>query len=753
MLLLAASTAALAAAATATAQDNKATGLALEEVIVTARKSEERLQNVPVAVTALSGAALEEKSINSFQDLQYAVPSLSFSQSVSRNNNRIAIRGQGTSYGSQYAAVEVNFADVPITGGSSASMPFYDIQSVQVLKGPQGVAFGRNSSGGAVLVTPVRPQFEFDSYVSGLLGNFDAYEIEGMINVPLVSDKLAVRASVHMERRDGWTKNVLLGTRLDDKHLDAARVSVLYEPTDWLENQTVISYQDLDVSGSANHMVAYNPAGQVGRLYRAPLYNGPYNIGQEAALAQSLGRDKIRSDFDGYNNVESLFVANTSIFRVNDALRVKNIFGMQRTGGKTAGTDMDGTPLSLITLGRNEEMGDAPTTQILTNELQLQGEQMDGRVKWLTGLFVSKQKPVEDGKPSSSIQLEGIPITAATTPNLTYIETELSSFAPFAQVTLPLDFVSERLSFTVGARHTTDKLDEKTLVRVGPNQVCSSDPECDYIVRDGEWKGWNYSATFDYQIDDDTLVYVAHRRGFKGGGLNRVTAPPEFALVKPEYVRDVEAGLKTDWMLGSVPMRTNLSIYQQWYTDIVRSQFFFPANGGPAFNLNTNIEEAEIRGGELEQTIIFSDRVELVLGYSHTDAEFTGDTIVPFKHFPEVPMNQFNATALWRLPVPDALGDITLVGTAAYQGKRAGDQNAVSPEAFQDGYTLYDARVDWRRVFGQKIDASLWVKNLTDEEYILAGGDFLPSTTLGFIQGLYGEPRTYGVELKYSFGK
>ena len=288
-----------ASAATAAATDSGVT--VLEDVIVTARRTEERLQSVPVAVTAMTQSNLDKKAITNFQDLQYTVPSLSFSQTVTRDSNRISLRGQTTAYGSTFNAVETLFADVPVyggAGGGGANAPLYDMQSVQVLKGPQGVAFGRNSTGGAVLLTPQRPKYVFEGYIKGMVGNFQAHTVEGVLNVPIIDGKLAVRGSVHIERRDGWTKNLLTGTDLDDKHLDAGRLSILFEPTEAIENQTVITYQKQDQTGTSNHLLAFNPTGQVASLYAA-FYRGPYNVNQDVATAIALGRDSLRSEFDG----------------------------------------------------------------------------------------------------------------------------------------------------------------------------------------------------------------------------------------------------------------------------------------------------------------------------------------------------------------------------------------------------------------------------------------------------------------------
>ncbi|MDB5422964.1 MAG: TonB-dependent receptor [Phenylobacterium sp.] len=754
-LLLCASSAcglyAQSASAQTAAAARPAAGMQLEELIVTARRTEEQLQQVPVAVTALTQSGLDEKGIRNYQDLQYAVPSLTFSQTVSRDSNRLTIRGQTQAYQSPLPSVETLFAEVPQTS-SGANQPLYDLQSIQVLKGPQGVAFGRNSTGGAVLITPQRPKYQFEGYLEGMVGNFQARTAEAVVNIPIIADKLAVRGSFHSERREGWTKNLTTGTLLDNKHLDSLRLSVLFQPTESLENLTVVTYQAQNQTGTSNHMLAYNPAGQVGVFYRnRAFYPGPLNIDAEAARAIAGGRDVVYNEFDGYLDVKSVMVANTTIFKFTDNLRVKNILAVQRNSGDGMGTDMDGTPLRLIVLGNNRQLGKGPETQRLTDEVQVQGDAMDGQLRWLAGLFYLKDKQVKGGKPSFSATLQDLVITRGSTPTLTVSDNSFESVAPYGQVTAPLSFITNGLSLTVGARHTVDTVTESTLNYVGAAATCSP-ATCIPIPRSAKFKGWGYAVTADWRVNDDTLVYLAHRHGYKGGGFNRIQLPPSEWIVNPEHVDDIEGGLKADYHVGGMAARTNLAVYNQWYKDIVRSQFVFI--GGAAFNVNRNVGKATIRGVEIEQTLIPTDQLRLQATYSYTDAYLTdtGGVPAPYKRFPDVPKTKVTLSATLDLPVADNWGNIAVSGIAAYQSRRAGDQNAVSDFSFQKAYTLFNARVDWRDFMRTGVDVDVFVKNLTDKKYVLAGGDFYVASSLGFVQGLYGEPRTYGLELRYAFG-
>src|SRR5690606_13176949 len=183
------------------------------------------------------------------------------------------------------------------------------------------------------------------------------------------------------------------------------------------------------------------------------------------------------------------------------------------------------------------------------------------------------------------------------------------------------------------------KVTEISLNRTGAAQTCSP-ITCIPLVRSAEFEGWGHAVPLDWQVHEDALQYLAPRRGHKAGALNRIQVPQSLWLVQPEHVDDIEFGLKTDWMLGSMPARTNLAIYNQWYKDIVRSEFQFI--NGAAFNVNRNLARATIRGIEIEQTLIPTDRLALMATYSYTDAILTdsGGTVRGEPRFPDVPVNK-----------------------------------------------------------------------------------------------------------------
>ncbi|HEX4504206.1 MAG TPA: TonB-dependent receptor plug domain-containing protein, partial [Alphaproteobacteria bacterium] len=264
---------------------------AVEEVIVTARRKEERLQAVPVAVTAFDPVQLKDRNITSAQDLGLYVPSL-----VINNNAGIApgfvLRGQGSTLGAGPGVVAY-FAEVPIIGGQNATGAFqggtgpgqyYDLENVQVLKGPQGTLFGRNTTGGAVLFTPQKPKDDFDGYGQLTLGDYDWREEEAALNIPLVPDRLLLRVAGDVSMRDGYTRDVgpfFPGRDYDNRDYWAFRLSLVARPSDDFENYLIASSLYTHENGTGGSIFAVKPGGLAVSAFPA--------IADYLAVQQGLG--------------------------------------------------------------------------------------------------------------------------------------------------------------------------------------------------------------------------------------------------------------------------------------------------------------------------------------------------------------------------------------------------------------------------------------------------------------------------------
>ena len=244
LLVLGASAAVLASVATpAFAQVAGGGGNVLEELVVTAQKKEEALQDVPIAVSAFSQDTLEAQKIDGGPNLQLAIPNVAFAKSNFTNSFNFQIRGIGArAVGSSAdAGVGVHLNNAPQQSGNLFEAEFYDMERVEVLRGPQGTLYGRNATGGVVNLITAKPTDSFEAMIRAEAGNYGTQKVRGMINIPLVSDKLAVRAAGAYLKRDGFMTNTFTGNKVDDRDLYSGRIQVMFNPTEKL--RTTLYYE------------------------------------------------------------------------------------------------------------------------------------------------------------------------------------------------------------------------------------------------------------------------------------------------------------------------------------------------------------------------------------------------------------------------------------------------------------------------------------------------------------------------------
>lgn len=231
------------------------------DIIVTARRREESLQEIPLSVTAFTSDTLREKSITNQDDLVAHTPSLQIrSNGAQRTDGGFFLRGQGSTFGTQPGVVvytnEVPDFRVPNFGNNTQ---FYDLENIQVLKGPQGTLFGRSTTGGAILLTTKKPTNEFEGFLEAKAGNYKYFELTGAINVPIIQDKVALRVAGNLVRRAGFTVSRNTGQDLDDKNRESYRISLLITPVDEFENYTIFRSEHVNESGSGIIMEDFNP--------------------------------------------------------------------------------------------------------------------------------------------------------------------------------------------------------------------------------------------------------------------------------------------------------------------------------------------------------------------------------------------------------------------------------------------------------------------------------------------------------------
>ena len=732
-------------AQTAPAPDEQSANPSIKDIVVTARRVEERLQDVPLAVTALTSETLRSRNVATVSDLRLVTPSLQITPSIAAGSSTpgITLRGQRQSrvlFGQdQSVAIYVN--EVPQTRPQGLDATTYDLQSVQVLKGPQGTLFGKNTTGGALVITPRKPTDQFEGFVQGQIGNYDWREVSGAVNLPLV-EGVALRVAGNIVRRDGYAINRITGQDLYDKHSESFRASLLLGGTGAVESLTIVDGFYNDSNGLIGHITFINPVGLINRVSGGAALASQQRVAGDifAIEGGALARDR----------VSSTGISNVTTFELSENITLKNVAGYRQVKTNFM-TDYDDTAATVI------EGTTRTSLKWGSEELQAIGT-FDG-FKMIAGVFYYKEKGFDYGGPNISFRPPGTNRLATSGGR-----GRNSSKSVFAQADIDL---TETLGLTVGGRYTWDFREitaqghtEETLPT--PRYIClvqnadgSTQPANDAGCRRTVSKKFSdptYNISLNWKFAPNNLLYVAHRRGYRAGGFNiRAQRPGQFTPFDPEVVKDVELGLKSDFELGGVAFRANLAAYRQWYKDIQRTVNLIV--NAQLSSTVLNAASAHIDGGEAELTIVPFENFMITAFGSITDAKYQSFTDpasgadLSRNKFADVPQKQGSVTATYSVPLRNDAGELSFSGTIYSQsGFQLSDIN--DPTGVAPGYTLFDARAQWRDVLGTNVDVAAIGKNLTNKRYAIAGS---AQTAAGYSYVFPGPPRMYGVEVRYSF--
>ena len=780
----------------------------IDEIIVTARRKDEMAQEVPISMTVMTEDFLRNNNVTKVEDIGTKVPSLRItSVGASRNEPVITLRGQrqGEAAFNQDPAAPLYFNEIvmaPIQGSNSG---IYDLESLQVLKGPQGTLFGRNSTGGAVMMTPKRPGYKLGGYAEVKVGNYDLYGFEGAVDIPVL-DSLTTRLAVHKLDRDGYQKNIadnsLNGRRYSDEHSQGARLSVNFEEGAF-NNLTVMSYDQDKVAAGVPIATAFNTSSRLYQTTQPPL--SPLALAPipqwVAAVEEQRDRDdpwKVKADIDGEENIRNIFFSNTTEYEIIDDLSVKNVFGYRKVHYASA-TDVDGTAIPAF--GPYPSGGTAGTrdpiltpkinTEFYSNELQLFGVAFDQKLDWITGLYWSKlggsETKLNQQSPALLHPVFGVQVAPASFENA-HNSIENVSYGLFVEGTY--SFIDE-LSLTLGARQS---LEEREMTVSKYNTLVPSDASCQIIAEgetttrapgckrtvDEDFDSTTWKASLNYTPTPGVLIYGSISTGFRAGGFNtRGTDDATLEAFDPENVTTYELGHKQDWDLAGMPVRSSAAIYLQEYEDIQQTLSFADPLGGTSTK-TINAAKAEIKGLELDVTIKPIDALTLSVSYSYVDAQFDEKTdalalnpLTPTvltdvdtsnNDFSYIPEQSATASVTYTLPLDASLGDISLMAGAYWQDEMKthplynqfdlfawtdANKQLAKEVSKVDSYTVYNLRADWRGIMGSTFDAAIYVDNVSDEEYVQGGLNVIES--LGIANYNYGAPRTYGASVKYSF--
>jgi iron complex outermembrane recepter protein len=742
-----------AAAAAASAASSQATEV--ETLVVTAERRSENIQNVPISIQAFSAKDIQALGIKSSVDLGAVTPNVDIALVAGPGNQPIiTIRGIGLNdYDTNNAGPNGIYVDeVYLSAPASQSFQTFDLDRIEVLKGPQGTLYGRNTSGGAINFITNKPTDDFTGNLHAEYGSFNTFNFEGAVSGPLAP---GVDGRLAFVRNDssGFFHNDLTGNSENCAHNWAARAMLRFKPTAALSllfnvhggqvDNRPTEYRhigDLSPTTGAQCSIADSYGGACVDLfgYGTPkgFYEGAFNR-QDHLKVNSLGAS-LRADYD----LGGVTLTSLSAFEHNDKIHPE---------------DSDASPNRLL------EINFGVRSNTFTQELRL--AQSTQKFDWVAGAYFLH----EDLKQNQPIFIlldidnifgpgvgDGLAFQAFDHSHQT-----TDAYAVFAQGDYAF---TDRLKLTLGARYTKEdrgfdylgqvQFQEGGIDHFGPITTLANTTESlsDQAV---SWR-----AALDYRLAPHVLAYASVATGFKSGDFNGSflsLVPAEIALqlkpVNPEHVTSYEVGVKSAFLEGRLIL--NASAFYNRYNDL---QVFVlvpppPGGGGLPVNVLDNAQRAHTEGIEAQMTVrplealtasaqigLLDTRLDaFVANKDPAQPDFSG------RELPISPHVSFAGLIDYRVPV--ASGAIDFQFSATYKSHQFFDISN-DPYTVQGGYWLENIRVAYAPT-GGKWEVAGYVRNLSDRQYFL--DEFDLTNPFGFIQGIVGTPRTFGAEVNYRF--
>jgi len=780
----------------------------IEDIIVTARRQEESIQRTPVAVTAIGTEAIKNAQIVDAISVQRTAPSLSVQTGSPGNSGftYISIRGAGTLNPgvANDPAVAIYVDGVYIPRPSQGVTELNDIARVEVLRGPQGTLFGRNTTGGAINVISADPTAEFGGQVRAQVGNYDYRNIGGILNLPIMGDELSARLVYDFTDRDGYGHNATLDRDSNDRRSHFARAKLRWAPGngDW---SFVLSgdYNKITDHGQFVGLGAFSATANplIGAVaptlaqylhtkeswytnYGQPRSNNPYT----GDRSRFVGPDRFTTGNLPYDFLEAYGGALTVTGRVGN-FDVKSI-SAYRYSNSIGLNDLDGTPVQILS-SESFYLSDQ-----YSQELQLSGNLTD-RLSFILGGYYSTEKGAE----GSLAQTFGSFGPAAPAPNFGYgmnlSDVKNESLGAFGQAYYQ---VTDALRLTAGLRWTWDtrevvlhNVTNVALNSCSPELTIQSDFEapCTFARKAKfDYPAWTFGV--DYQANDDIFIYGVTRRASKAGGFNIRNGSANTPPFAPEKVEDVEFGLKMT--SPDRRARANVALFYSWQSGVQRNANALVPIGGSLTTTQylQNAGKQEVYGAEIELGYVPWEGMTLAANLSLLDgfyvpgsftevrdipgANLPGCAPVPgnaaasrcivdrsSETIPQLPKTQLNLSATQKIPLD--IGKLTLFVNYAYIGSQVSDTQTADPRQSADvrarlaeqdrlakikGYGLLDARVSLE-LDNPGLEIFAFARNITGEKYVTRRFVALYSS-LGTALDYIGSPSVYGVGATFRFG-
>lgn len=750
----------------------------LSDIVVTATRSgETNLQVTPIAVTSISGADLETRNIENLQDVAAYVPSLSIGNRPGSGSGfgAISLRGMGVDAQESSQAVGTYIDDVYYASNFGNNLGLMDVERVEVLRGPQGTLFGRNTIAGAIQYVTKAPDNDLGGYVRGSLGNYDRKDIAVAFNVP-IGDTLAIRVAGQYNSLDGFVHDDLNDIDRGATKSKMARIRARWTPTDRLQVDLKAEYAEAETNGRAVLLTGFDNNAQfvaLANAFRDFFAPTAPSFGFTNANV-SPNRDPGNFSNSGFNapdfsESDTTIFQGTITYELSDDLKIKSITSHSKTNSLIE-VDFDATPQPLLAVRTQDQ------NQAFTQELQFIGSAADGRLKYTLGGFYFNS----DVRHIQPIGIGFFPLD----PSIGTSVYKIKSYAAYGQASFD---VTDRLTLAAGLRYTDESIRAGVegaflLPPVGPPIPQTFNSE------NARFKDWSPYFGVNFKASDDVFLFAKASKGFRAGGFtvsrdfvtdpeagNRLAVP-----FRPETAWTYEIGARIEALDGR--LRFNPTIFQ---TDWKSIQFLEPGTVPNIFTSNAG--DARIKGLELETQFAVTDNLVLSGSFSYLDAKYTrldsnirvvfpdgfvtnpafpaGPPIVPNITGPragapvvrnyinlDTPLSrapEFKFTVGARYTHPLGNGG-KLVANVDYawtdkQKTLAEDIGPLSPS-----YGLLNGRIQYSAP-GGSWSIGIFGNNLTNAFYTVNETAYDTGLTVGMRLEDPGRPRNYGIELSVSF--
>ena len=678
---------------------------ALEDIVVTATKTgETNLQNTPLAITAVTADMIERSGLHDIRDLANNTPGLLITSNGSFA--QVYIRGVGSNniFAGSDPSSTLHLDGVYIARPTAYLNTFMDVERIEVLRGPQGTLYGRNSVGGTINVISRRPTNEVRAKGQVTIGNYDLFRVEGYVSAPIVEDKAAFSIAGLRSKRDGYIENVFPGgSDADDEDVWATRAQLRLTPSSNFEFLVRADYLKTDEAGSGT-LKLLQP------LANDPLVNSTLGDYRKVSLnSPSFSKRRIRG------------VSGEAVWNINDALTVTSLTAY-RDSLLDSQSDTDGSSL-LVRITKQYEK-----QHQWSQELNLAGR-YDG-FNFVVGLYGFDEHMVADSTVSNFVP--GVRIH----PNPT-VDTQ--AWAIYGQANVGL---TDALSLTVGARYTEETKDfaqNFSQERIATGLPLAGFPRI--YDTSGKYTAFTPKIGVEFRPNEQIMLYAAATRGFKSGGFNFASANPAQGYA-PEFLWSYEAGFKSD--LLDRRLRINGTTFLYDYSDLQVQSFLTPG----VIDI-TNASDAQVKGVELETVAKLPGGFDVGGFVAYLDAVYKNypDALapgnIPFdasgKHINSSPKWSYNVFAQHAYDLGQS-GSIQARVEYSWKSRQffTPQNNAIET---QKSYGLLNANVGWTAP-GGGWQVIAFARNLTKKEYVTTTATFT-----GVVSGRVGEPRVLGLRL------